>query len=54
VCNYDRPGTVHVVPDPISRAQLVAQAQVAKLVPGAKLVTKTHSGHDIMQDNPHS
>ena len=36
----------------ISRAQLVAQAQVAKLVPGAKLVTKTHSGHDIMLDNP--
>jgi pimeloyl-ACP methyl ester carboxylesterase len=36
----------------IFRYGLQAQAQIANLVPGAKLVTKTNSGHDIMLDNP--
>ena len=33
-------------------AQDVSQRQVARLVPGAKHVTKTDSGHDIMLENP--
>jgi pimeloyl-ACP methyl ester carboxylesterase len=36
----------------IDRANKVAQAELAKLVPGAKHVTKTHSGHNIMIDQP--
>jgi pimeloyl-ACP methyl ester carboxylesterase len=34
------------------QAQDVAQRQVAQLVPGAEHITETHSGHDIMLDNP--
>jgi D-alanyl-D-alanine carboxypeptidase len=33
-------------------AQDVSQRQVALLVPGAKHITKTNSGHDIMLENP--
>jgi pimeloyl-ACP methyl ester carboxylesterase len=33
-------------------AQDVSQRRVAQLVPGAKHVTATHSGHDIMLENP--
>jgi pimeloyl-ACP methyl ester carboxylesterase len=34
------------------QAQDVSQRQVAQLVPGAEHITETHSGHDIMLDNP--
>ena len=34
------------------RAQKVAQADLAALVPGARHVTKTDSGHNIHRDNP--
>jgi pimeloyl-ACP methyl ester carboxylesterase len=33
-------------------AQDTSQREVAQLVPGAKHVTETHSGHDIMLENP--
>ena len=33
-------------------AQDVSQRGVAQLVPGAQHITETHSGHDIMLDNP--
>jgi pimeloyl-ACP methyl ester carboxylesterase len=36
----------------IREAQDVSQRKVAQLVPGAKHVTKTDSGHNIMLDNP--
>jgi len=36
----------------IDRTQHMAQSQVAKLVRGARWVTGTHSGHNIMLDNP--
>ena len=34
------------------RAQQQAQAKLARLVPGAKHVTQTHSGHNIHQEQP--
>lgn len=34
------------------RAQKVAQAKLATLVPGARHVTKTNSGHEIHKDQP--
>jgi pimeloyl-ACP methyl ester carboxylesterase len=34
------------------QAQDVSQRQVAQLVRGAEHITETHSGHDIMLDNP--
>jgi pimeloyl-ACP methyl ester carboxylesterase len=36
----------------IDRANAQAQAKLAQLVPGARHVTETHSGHDIMIDQP--
>jgi pimeloyl-ACP methyl ester carboxylesterase len=36
----------------IDHTQHIAQSQVAKLVYGARWVTDTHSGHNIMLDNP--
>jgi pimeloyl-ACP methyl ester carboxylesterase len=45
----DTPPDVGYVTD---RAQKVAQAQLAALVPGARHVTKTDSGHNIHRDNP--
>jgi len=45
----DTPPDVGYVTD---RAQKVAQANLAALVPGGKLVTKTDSGHVIHHDNP--
>jgi pimeloyl-ACP methyl ester carboxylesterase len=33
-------------------AQDVSQRRVAQLVPGAEHITETHSGHDIMLENP--
>jgi pimeloyl-ACP methyl ester carboxylesterase len=36
----------------VDRANKVAQAELAKLVPGAKHVTKTQSGHNMMIDQP--
>jgi pimeloyl-ACP methyl ester carboxylesterase len=34
------------------RAQLQAQAKLARLVPGARHVTQTHSGHNIHKEQP--
>jgi pimeloyl-ACP methyl ester carboxylesterase len=34
------------------QAQDVSQRQVAQLAPGAEHITETHSGHDIMLENP--
>jgi pimeloyl-ACP methyl ester carboxylesterase len=45
----DTPPDIGYVTD---RAQKVAQANLAALVPGGKLVTKTDSGHVIHHDNP--
>jgi pimeloyl-ACP methyl ester carboxylesterase len=45
----DTPPDVGYVTD---RAQKVAHATLARLVPGAKHVTKTDSGHVIHHDNP--
>jgi pimeloyl-ACP methyl ester carboxylesterase len=45
----DTPPGVGYVTD---RAQKVAQADLAALVPGARHVTKTDSGHNIHKDNP--
>jgi pimeloyl-ACP methyl ester carboxylesterase len=45
----DTPPSVGYVTD---RAQKVAHANLAALVPGAKHVTKTESGHLIHHDNP--
>jgi pimeloyl-ACP methyl ester carboxylesterase len=36
----------------IDRDQHAAQSDLAKLVKGALWITKTHSGHNIMLDNP--
>ena len=36
----------------IRKAQDVSQVKVADLVPGAEHITETHSGHDIMLENP--
>jgi hypothetical protein len=36
----------------IDHTQHAAQSQVAKLVHGARWLTSTHSGHNIMLDNP--
>ena len=36
----------------IDRANKVAQEKLAHLVPGAKHITKTHSGHNMMVDQP--
>ena len=36
----------------VDRAQKVAHANLAALVPGSKHVTKTDSGHLIHHDNP--
>jgi len=36
----------------IDRANQTAQANLAKLVPGAKHITDTHSGHNMMIDQP--
>ena len=36
----------------IDHTQHAAQAEVVKLVNGARWVTRTHSGHNIMLDNP--
>jgi hypothetical protein len=33
-------------------AQDISQREVAELVPGTRHVTETHSGHDIMLENP--
>jgi pimeloyl-ACP methyl ester carboxylesterase len=35
----------------IDRTNVIAQRQLAALVPGAVQITRTHSGHDIMVDN---
>jgi pimeloyl-ACP methyl ester carboxylesterase len=43
------PADIHVV---TREAQDVSQRQVAQLVPGAEHITETHSGHDIMLENP--
>jgi pimeloyl-ACP methyl ester carboxylesterase len=45
----DLPANINTV---TRQAQDVSQRQVAQLVPGAKHVTQTHSGHDIMLENP--
>ena len=34
------------------RAQDVSQRPVAQLAPGAEHITETHSGHDVMLENP--
>jgi len=47
--NPDLPPDINVV---TRHAQDVAQRQLALLVPGAEHLTETHSGHDIMLDNP--
>ena len=36
----------------IEGANKTAQASLARLVPGAKHITETHSGHDRMIDQP--
>jgi hypothetical protein len=36
----------------IDRANKIAQAKLADLVPGAKHITDTHSGHNMMVDQP--
>lgn len=43
------PADIHLV---TRRAQDVSQREVARLAPGARHVTRTHSGHDIMIENP--
>jgi len=43
------PPDIHLV---TRAAQDVSQREVAALVPGARHVTETHSGHDIMLENP--
>ena len=45
----DVPADINIV---TREAQDVSQRQLALLVPGAKHVTKTDSGHDIMLHNP--
>jgi pimeloyl-ACP methyl ester carboxylesterase len=47
--NPDLPADINVV---TRTAQDVSQRQVALLVPGAEHITETHSGHDIMLENP--
>jgi pimeloyl-ACP methyl ester carboxylesterase len=36
----------------VDRANAIAQAKLARLVPGARHLTKTHSGHNMMIDQP--
>jgi pimeloyl-ACP methyl ester carboxylesterase len=43
------PADINVV---TRRAQDLSQRQVGQLVPGAEHITETHSGHDIMLENP--
>jgi pimeloyl-ACP methyl ester carboxylesterase len=43
------PADIHTV---TRRAQDVSQRQVAQLAPGARHITETDSGHDIMLENP--
>jgi pimeloyl-ACP methyl ester carboxylesterase len=43
------PADINVV---TRHAQDVSQRHVAQLVPGAEHITETHSGHDIMLENP--
>jgi pimeloyl-ACP methyl ester carboxylesterase len=45
----DLPADIHLI---TRTAQDVSQRRVARLVPGAEHITKTHSGHDIMLENP--
>jgi pimeloyl-ACP methyl ester carboxylesterase len=45
----DLPADINVV---TREAQDVSQRQVAQLAPGAEHITQTHSGHDIMLENP--
>ena len=47
-----QPGLPPTINTVTREAQDVSQRQVAQLVPGAKHVTATHSGHDVMLENP--
>jgi pimeloyl-ACP methyl ester carboxylesterase len=47
-----QPGLPADLSDVTREAQDVSQRQVAMLVPGAEHITETHSGHDIMLENP--
>jgi pimeloyl-ACP methyl ester carboxylesterase len=47
-----KPGLPADISTVTREAQDVSQRQVAHLVPGAEHITETHSGHDIMLDNP--
>jgi pimeloyl-ACP methyl ester carboxylesterase len=52
---YPAPADPDLPPDisVVTRAaQDVSQRKVAQLVPGAEHITETHSGHDIMLENP--